>query len=445
MERLSGTEAVSLHTETSTTPAHTVAVLVMAGSQRLSHERLQTLVGSTLPQVARFRSRLIGKPLGLGQPVWAEIDDYNPSRQIRRIAVPASGGREELAALIAKLTTRPLDRHLPLWQAWSIEGLQDGRWALALKMSQATTGGITGVMPTLARLLTGEPDADPAQHVERGPGATPSLGALVADTAVELAGNQRAGAETLTAALPRAVRAAVDRVRGGDRHPPVRTPFNEPLTERRAVGFASIPLAEVNAVSEVFGVGVTAVWLAACTLATRGWLRRHGTTPQRPLRMRTSLPGRDSPAMVVLPVQLDDPVEIFSNMEVQTDRFAMDFVKFAGLAAPSLLHAGTAVFSRLEMSRRLPPLAHGFAAHLVGGSAPRYCAGGEVLGVHVVAPLVEGAGLTITSVSRGTPERGVMDVTVCMCPDRAPDGQMLADGVVGAVGELRLMKKMKNR
>jgi hypothetical protein len=29
-------------------------------------------VGSALPQLARFRCRLVGKPLGLGQPVWAE-------------------------------------------------------------------------------------------------------------------------------------------------------------------------------------------------------------------------------------------------------------------------------------------------------------------------------------------------------------------------------------
>ena len=82
--RLSGADAVLLHTQTSTTPAHTVALIIIEASDRLSHERLHQLVASSLPALARFRSRLVGKPFGMGQPVWAEIDDYDPTPQIHR-------------------------------------------------------------------------------------------------------------------------------------------------------------------------------------------------------------------------------------------------------------------------------------------------------------------------------------------------------------------------
>ena len=72
--RLSGADAVSLNTQTSTTPAH--ALIIIEASERVSHDRLHQLVASSLPRLARFRSRLVDKPLGMGQPVWAEIDDY---------------------------------------------------------------------------------------------------------------------------------------------------------------------------------------------------------------------------------------------------------------------------------------------------------------------------------------------------------------------------------
>ena len=70
--RLSGGDAVSLHTQSATTPAHTVAPIIIEASDQLSHERLHQLAASSPPHLARFRSRLVSKPLGMGQPVWAE-------------------------------------------------------------------------------------------------------------------------------------------------------------------------------------------------------------------------------------------------------------------------------------------------------------------------------------------------------------------------------------
>ena len=157
VSRLSGMEAVSLHTESSTVPAHAVALIIIEASDQLSHQRLRELVGSALPQLARFRCRLVGKPLGLGQPVWAEIDDYDPTSQIHSATVPAPGGRREFAELIAWLTTGALDRHKPLWEAWSIDGLEGGRWALAVKMSPAVSDAVAGAASIWPRLVRSSP------------------------------------------------------------------------------------------------------------------------------------------------------------------------------------------------------------------------------------------------------------------------------------------------
>src|SRR5690242_19598218 len=99
--RLSAVDAVSLHTETSTTPAHSVVLIILEASDALSHARLHQLVASSLPHLARFRSRLVDKPLGVGNPVWAEIDDYDPTSQIHSATVRAPGGEREFEDLIS--------------------------------------------------------------------------------------------------------------------------------------------------------------------------------------------------------------------------------------------------------------------------------------------------------------------------------------------------------
>src|SRR6185312_6798614 len=97
--RLSGADALSLHPRTSTAPARTVALIILEESEKLSHDRLHRLVAASLPRLARFRSRILNKPLGIGRPVWAEIDNYDPTPQIHSATINAPGRDRELADL----------------------------------------------------------------------------------------------------------------------------------------------------------------------------------------------------------------------------------------------------------------------------------------------------------------------------------------------------------
>jgi diacylglycerol O-acyltransferase len=180
--------------------------------------------------------------------------------------------------------------------------------------------------------------------------------------------------------------------------------FNEPLTEQRELGLAQIELAEINAVTDALGVGAAEVFLAACTVSLRDWLLRHDAVPDQPLALQTA----EGP--VHLPVQL------------------------AGLIPPGVLHTGMRLYSGLGLSRRLPPMAHGVVAHIEGPSGPAYCAVAQVTGIYAIAPLVEGAGLTITSISRNP---ATLDLSVCACPDHVPDVAAIGDGIVEAVGHLK--------
>lgn len=63
---------------------------------------------------------------------------------------------------------------------------------------------------------------------------------------------------------------------------------------------------------------------------------------------------------------------------------------------------------------------------------PAYCAGAKVVGMHTMAPLLEGCGLTITVTSHVD----VMDLCVCVCPDNVPAVNDIATGIEESVAIL---------
>ena len=464
--RLSGTDALSLHTQDSTTSAHTLTLVIMDACDQLSHQRLHRLVARSLPQLARFRSRLVSKPLGVGQPVWAEIDDYDPSPQIHCATVRAPGGQREFADLIADLSTERLGCRDRLWEAWSINGLAGGRWVLAVKMSPALNDGAGGAASVWPRLLTTEPNADPASNLPTEPslGSAPSVGELVADVVTEIVENHVTGmwliAETVSGVLQAVSDRLLRRREGGTTSPvpssmsgPVpHTVFNAPLTKRRGVAFASIPLEDVKAVSTAFGGSIINVVLAACTLSLRAWLQRHDKVPDDPLLMRMpyELPATEftrfgkafGVGQLRIPVHLDDPVQVLANLHTATERLnaihrrggestysTVDLATMASRIPPTAVRVGMQLYSRSGLRHKLKPISHGSVSYLTVDPSDAYCAGAKVVGMHTVAPLADGSGLNIALTSRDD----VLDVSVCACSDNVPAVDDIATGIAHSI------------
>ena len=66
---------------------------------------------------------------------------------------------EELRTLIGRLHAVPLDRSRPPWEYHLIEGLEDGGFAIYIKVHHSTMDGIAG-MATHALTFDSEPDAE---------------------------------------------------------------------------------------------------------------------------------------------------------------------------------------------------------------------------------------------------------------------------------------------
>jgi diacylglycerol O-acyltransferase / wax synthase len=469
--RSSAVDGLRLLMERSTTQAPTVSFIVIEPTDHISHERLQQLVGSSLPQLTRFRSRLVDRPLGVGPPFWTEIDRYDPSSQIHRATLQAPGGPRELADLIAHLSAGSRHQREMLWEAWSIDGLSGGRWALAVRLSPVLSERGVGAAAIWSRLLRSDPHHDDSGDQPRQPSPViPAVGELVAEVISELLEFQFKGlylvAETVAGLLqvvrrqlggmnPVDERDSVPPAVSSMRGPVPRNAFSAPLTDRRAVAFASIWQADLDAVSTAFGGDVTNVLLAACTLSMRAWLQRYDAVPDDPLAMWMPLAQSDGASagdrelptagQIRIPVQLVDPIEILTNLHTATERMNTahslddDKEQFTGNAAAitslipsSVLHAGMRIVRQLDVRQRLTPISHGSVSSDSGQSWPAYCAGAKVVGMHTVTPLLEGCGLTITPTTHGEQ----MHLCVCVCPDNVPGVDDIATGIVDALDTL---------
>jgi diacylglycerol O-acyltransferase len=171
------------------------------------------------------------------------------------------------------------------------------------------------------------------------------------------------------------------------------------------------------------------------------------------MQVPLSLPDADSTTVdnqftfgrIRIPVQLDDPVQVLTDLHAATERLntahmsdaertglTVDFATFAALIPPTVVHAGMQLYTGLGLSQRFTPICHGIASTISGPPVPVYCAGAKVVGMHTAAPLVEGCGLNITLISHGD----VMDLSVCVCPDNVPAVNDIATGIVDSVGIL---------
>ena len=84
--------------------------------------------------------------------MWLEDCPVDLDFHLRRVRVPAPGGRRELDRLIGEIASTPLDRDRPLWEFHFAEGMADDRFALIGKVHHTLADGVASAN-LLARLM----------------------------------------------------------------------------------------------------------------------------------------------------------------------------------------------------------------------------------------------------------------------------------------------------
>jgi diacylglycerol O-acyltransferase / wax synthase len=461
---LSGLDAGFLYLEAAGTPMHVGSAMLLRAPKRRQydfHRALTEHIHDRLPRAAALRRVLQPAPLGLGHPMWSEVQNLDLAAHIQQCRLPAPGSASQLWQLVGKLHAQPLPRDRPLWQFTVIQGLASGELALYTKVHHALLDG-QGGMALAQALLDVRPTraAAKSKRADSVTGPGPARGDL-ARTALRASALQLA---KLVRELPMSIKLAssaasgagglLSRLRDSVMLAP-RTLFNAQVGPRRSFAVASLPLDSVKQIARYFGASLNDVVLALCAATLRDYLRRRKALPDRPLiaAMPVSLRAAGnaevnnqvSMVQCALASDIADPVERLRAITAATGQLKRQVASFRGLiptdfpglAAPIWASGLSRLWARGKIAQRLPPLANLAISNVPGPAVPLYLAGAEVLHYFPVSIVTHGLGLNITVNSYA----GCLEFGLIACADIAPKLDTLASGLTRALSAL--MAKIK--
>ena len=377
-----------------------------ASGRRPSFEAICAHIEGRLGRAPRYRQKLVGVPLGLGEPVWVDDPDFSIANHVQRADC------DDFGRLVDEVMSEPLVHGRPLWELWIAERLADEQIGVVGKAHHCLVDGLAAV-ELMALLLDltpeSEGDADKAWSPAEEPSGLGLVGAAVGEQigqAIDLVRRPLG-----LARAPKRLRALPVQALGTARAathtalpPAPPSPLNGPLSSDRHLAFGSRAFEDLRRVKRRFGTTVNDVLLAASAGGLRRLFEDRG---ERPGAVKAMVPvsggdpgeqwgNRIAFLFVSLPVDEPDPLwrlrDVHVAMRERKRGGEPDGAEalLAGLAwAPRPLRR---VAARALAS---PQLSNLTISNIPGPRVPMYLMGCPVRSAYPVVPLTDRHRLSI--------------------------------------------------
>ncbi len=460
MKRLSLLDALFLYMETPETPMNIASLTIFkpASPQDDLFARFREHTAARIDLLPSYRRRLEPTPLGIDQPAWVIEDKLDLDYHIRHEALPKPGGMEELRALIAQLHAVPLDRSRPLWEYHFIEGLEDGGFAVYIKMHHSSMDGVAG-MATLGVTYDFAPGAEHESLPQRivPPDVEPSDFIELTSTAV--GDFIRQGWRAVTS-LPGVARALTKVAPNFGRDARFlysyvkdmpRTPFNRVISGHRVYATSSLPLPDVRALAKSRGVTINDVVLALCAGALRRYLAEHAALPEKPLTAgvpvslrplgNARLNNQVTFTLSRLPTDVAEPLPRLAAAKAAgqeaknlfADMRDLVTTNVSILGAPLVVTGLVRLWAGARASSYLWPFFNTVISNVPGPRQTIYCVGAPATHYFPVSIPYHGCALNITVHSY----LDQLDFGLIACSETVPDAQRIADFIVEDFAAMR--------
>ena len=451
MDALETMDALMLAGEMFGSPMHVGIVLIFSPPDDAGDGFVDALYTDSLIGSHRLDPRLRRHPhRGLdtgGLWVWREEAEVDLRAHVHRSTLPPGSGVADLWRFVSTVHGERLEMSAPLWTSYLIDGLEDGRFAIYIKVHHIVIDGVGGLQMIIDSLSTDPAlramppfyadKADPVATAHAGPhrGLPNPFGAVraVADAAaagLDLA-RRVASAELANIAGSLAGDAVVAPLEAP------RTRFNTKLGPHRAAAGTALDRHRIRAVQEAAGVTGNDVVTAVVAGALRAWLAAQDELPSRtlvamcPVSVRThddagAAQGGNRFGLGLCPLgtDIEDPAErlalihqAMSNIKHQVSSKGPD----AMLAVMSPAIGSTVVMPLLPLPAVVPPSCNLAISNVPGPPEQMYFNGAHLDEIYPVSTAFDGIGL---------------NVTVCSYADSLEVGYVTDADVMGDVGTL---------
>ena len=454
--RMRSADAMFLYFEKKEMPLHIGSVAVLDGPFDTECEKM---IEARLPEIPRYRQRLLFSPYNLTHPAWEYDPDFDIRNHIRRMHLDPPGSEDQLPEISGRVFTELMDRSKPLWDLTVIDGLEHGRSALITRVHHCMVDGVSGTgLMNIMFDATRTPRAVEPQPFNPPPLPEPSellvegLASLWSDSVERLLGAQLAVmrftqgllGDDVTRSLSTLVSLAPELLR-----PAERLPFNGPCSGVRGHCWTTFSFAEARKIRAALGGTINDVALTAVA----GAISRYVTAHREPLKgrfvrimvpvnLRTEDPrgstGNEiSMLPMSIPLDIDDPVE---RMRTVTARSAA--MKSARVADLIALLGSWLGWTPPALQNSLGPLPflpqpvlllNMVCTNVPGPMVPLYVNGRELLTYYPHVPIGSeiGIGVAIQSYNQK------LHFGITYDGQAAPDGELFRDFVVESYEELR--------
>lgn len=439
-------DAAWLFAESRRTPMHVGMLATFSKPDDADEGYLEDLV-QNWRQVRTFAAPFNYVLQGAGLQRWKELPDdrIDVDYHLRHSAVPSPGGERALGILVSRLHSQRLDRRYPLWECHVIEGVEEGKWSIYMKVHHSQIDGVGGLrlarrifsvdpearemLPPWAIGLSGPDQSGLERPAKKGlatvnQGLDPLAGARSAASVVQALA--KTYAESLTG------------LGGSNRAVPFRAPrsvLNQRINAPRRFATQNYDMDRMKAVAAAAGGSLNDVFLAVCGGALRRYLIDLDALPEHTLTANVPVSVRPEGAVNVgnaitflyagLGTDIADPIERIKAIREST-QLAKERLPHAG---GTMMDAYTSVLmgpflapAVLGVGGYGPPDANLVISNVPGLREPRYFNGSELLAYYPLSLLFHGQGLNITGVSNGA----MFCVGYTGCRDTLPHLQRVA-------------------
>lgn len=373
------------------------------------------------PTAAPFNLRLAERSASKPMYAWETVKNIDIDYHLRHSALPQPGGERELAVLISRLHSIPLDHRRPMWEFHIIEGLENNCFAIYSKMHHALIDGVAGARLMAQWMGQTSPEVKPdfipfwAMKQAKRPGKSKDIlfsslsypQALLA----KISNPIKAAAGVFSATLNSVIGAR------NKNNPDLVAPYSAPSSilnsavgPHRRVSTVEFETARLLKIGKHHGGTLNDVVMAVCGGALRSYLLELDALPEKSLisqvpvsfRQKDDSAGGNAIGMMLASLGTDeaDTLARFKKVKasMSTGKALLANMNPAQITAYSAIM--TLPFALGQMTgtgnSSSRPMHNVVISNVPGPKEKRYLNGAEVFSIHPVSFVMQGQALNIT-------------------------------------------------